>query len=375
MKRLEVDSGLEHVVVAQTALSEVDGERGRLVIAGHSIEQLAGHVEFEDVVCLLLDGCLPDAERRNLLRVELGRERVRARERLRSVETPLLESDPMGFVRSALSLVPAGTGVAGLLATAALATALSNPLRKGALLEPNPELGHAHDFLRLLLGREVNSVEVALFEAYLVTVAEHGFNASTFATRVVASTGADLASAVVAGVAALSGPLHGGAPGPVLDLLDKVGEPSRAAAVIREELERGRRLMGMGHRVYHVRDPRAAVLERAIRTFERTSTSARLELARAVEAAAETELARRYPTRPLKANVEFYTAVLLDTLGISRDSFTAIFACARIAGYAAHTLEQRAKGRLIRPSATYVGPPEAKSYPSRNAVSFVPLGS
>jgi len=208
----------------------------------------------------------------------------------------------------------------------------------------------------MLSGGEPAPGAARLLDAYLVTVAEHGFNASTFAARVTASTGADLASAMVSGVATLSGPLHGGAPGPVLDMLDAVGSPERAGEYVRAELAAGRRIMGMGHRVYRVRDPRAFVLERAIALYQSgQGTSARLALARAVEAAAETELSQKYPERSLRANVEFYTALLLEALDVPRGAFTAIFACARIAGYAAHYAEQRQSGRLIRPSAQYVG--------------------
>jgi citrate synthase len=209
----------------------------------------------------------------------------------------------------------------------------------------------------MLSGEEPTEGAARLLDAYLVTVAEHGFNASTFAARVTASTGADLASAIVSGVATLSGPLHGGAPGPVLDMLDAVGTAENAAPFVRAELAAGRRIMGMGHRVYRVRDPRAFVLERAIAAYQSgEGTNERLALARAVEAAAETELARKYPERALRANVEFYTALLLEALSVPRGAFTAIFGCARGAGYAAHYAEQRTRGRLIRPSALYVGP-------------------
>src|SRR6185295_10296073 len=175
-------------------------------------------------------------------------------------------------------------------------------------------------------------------EAYLVTVVDHGMNASTFAARVVASTASDMVSAVVAAIGALKGKLHGGAPGPVLDMLDAVGEASRARAWIEEALGRGERIMGMGHRVYRVRDPRAFVLERAIAKLETVRPRGdRLALARAVE-----------------ANVEFYTAVLLETVGLDRSLFTPTFAAGRVAGWCAHVAEQRRVGKLIRPRSAYV---------------------
>jgi citrate synthase len=221
-------------------------------------------------------------------------------------------------------------------------------------LAPDPERAHAADYLRMATGRVEHA---SALESYLVTVAEHGMNASTFAARVVASTGSDLVSAIVAAVGALKGPLHGGAPGLVLEMLDAVREPERASAWLEHELAAGRRVMGMGHRIYRVRDPRAAVLERTVEALERSGpASSRLVLARAVERSAEAILAKKHPERPLRANVEFYTAVLLEAVGLPREAFTATFAVGRVAGWSAHVAEQRRVGRLIRPSSRYVGP-------------------
>ena len=181
-------------------------------------------------------------------------------------------------------------------------------------------------------------------------------NASTFTARVIASTGADSASAIVGAVGALKGPLHGGAPGPVLDMLDAVARPDQAEAWLENELLGRRRIMGMGHRIYRVRDPRAAVLERAVERLERAGVhSERLVLARAVERAAKEVLSRKHPERPLHANVEFYTAVLLDSLSLDRALFSPLFTCGRVIGWSAHVGEQRATGRLIRPDSHYVG--------------------
>jgi citrate synthase len=194
-------------------------------------------------------------------------------------------------------------------------------------------------------------------DAYLVTVAEHGMNASTFTARVVASTRSDAVSAVVAALGSLKGPLHGGAPGPVLDMLDAIGDAERAAAWLAAELAAGRRIMGLGHRVYRVRDPRAHVLETTLAALEAAGARSRyLGLARAVERAAVEALDAHRPDRRLRANVEFYTAVLLDALGVPRPLFTAVFAAGRIAGWLAHVAEERATGRLIRPRQRYVGP-------------------
>ncbi len=190
-----------------------------------------------------------------------------------------------------------------------------------------------------------------------MTVIDHGMNASTFTARVIASTQAHPSLAVAGAIGALSGPLHGGAPGPVLDMLDAIGRPEDAAAWLSAELAAGRRIMGMGHRVYRVRDPRVVVLERAARELEEAGLGTpRLALAKAVEAAAEALLSAKNPDRSLKANVELATAVLLDAVGVPRALFSAMFAAGRVAGWLAHIAEQQHSGRLIRPESRYVGP-------------------
>jgi citrate synthase len=357
MSEARIFEGLAGVLVARTELSNVEGELGRLSVRGHAIEQLTGSVAFEAMVGLLLDGALPGAARLAALSAELGEARARAHARLAPCFGALRGASAMTTLRSALSLLDAGATACEALSMAAVASAAWCTTEQGGQLPaPRPGLPHAHDLLCLLNGGETSAAAVRLLDAYLVTVAEHGFNASTFAARVTASTGADLPAALVSGVATLAGPLHGGAPGPVLDMLDAVGAPEHAEAWVRAEIAAGRRIMGMGHRVYRTRDPRAFVLERALDEYRKGgSDHPRLALARAVEAAAERELSRKYPERALRANVEFYTALLLEALAIPRGAFTAIFACARIAGYAAHYEEQRRTGRLIRPSALYVG--------------------
>lgn len=355
-------SGLEGVVVADTRLSEVDGERGRLVVAGHDIERLALSASFEDVVALLATGTLPDAAGREATRRALAAGRVAAFERLKGCGDALALVDGMDSLRASTAHLSeaAGFAASGLCGAVAVHAAAWARVRAGGEpVAPDPTLSHAADYLRML-GLGSDAARVAGLDAYLVTVADHGLNASTFAARVVTSTGSDLVSAIVAAIGALKGPLHGGAPGPVLDMLDAVASPADAAAWIDGELAAGRRIMGMGHRIYRVRDPRAAVLERAIAGLERAGLSTgRLALARAVERAAEGALRLKYPGRPLAANVEFYTAVLLDTLGIDRAAFAPTFAVGRVAGWCAHVQEQRAGGRLIRPASRYIGPAPA----------------
>ncbi|MDI3285099.1 citrate synthase [Polyangium sp. 15x6] len=363
-------SGLDGVVVADTALSEVDGERGRLVVGGYDIEALAGRVGFEELCALLWTGALPDAATRGAIAEALAEGRTLAFEQIPSLGEALVAEDGSAGLMACVAHFGARAGwrsegrpawvelarVTGAVAT--FAAAWARRRAGGAPIAPDAKLGHAADFLRMVRGAAAPEAAARALDAYLVTVADHGMNASTFTARVVASTGSDLVSAIVAAIGALKGPLHGGAPGPVLDMLDAIGEPSQAAAWIAAELAAGRRIMGMGHRIYRVRDPRAAVLERAIGELERDGTAgagARLALARATERAAETRLAERHPDRPLKANVEFYTAVLLDAVGLPRELFTPTFAVGRAAGWCAHVEEQRRAGRLIRPASRYVG--------------------
>jgi citrate synthase len=348
--------GLENVIAAETALSDVDGARGRLVIAGDDVETLAMTSTFEDVAARLWTAAgLPPA-------AGLGAARARAFARLPGLGDALDAKDGMDALRAAVAhLVPtnhiAEDAIAVTGAVAVFASAWSR--RRAGLppVAPDPTASHAADVLRMVTGETPSPARIRGLDRYLVTVSDHGMNASTFTARVVASTGSDVVSSVTAAIGALKGPLHGGAPGPVLDMLDAVGAPDRAEAWLTAELATGRRIMGMGHRVYRVRDPRAAVLERAITDLEAElgASAGRLPLARAVERTATALLRARHPDRPLAANVEFYTAVLLDAVGLPRTLFAPTFAIARTAGWTAHVAEQVRTGRLIRPASRYIG--------------------
>jgi citrate synthase len=353
-------SGLEGVVVADTELSEVDGERGRLVLRGHALEELAPRATLEAVAGLLWDGALPAPENHELERA-FGEARRHAFTLLPALGDALARADAMASLRAAIAHLSLDGPAAGPLLAGAVAVFAAAWARRAAgstPIAPDPALSHAGDYLRMLHGAPPGADAERALSSYLVTVADHGMNASTFAARVVASTGSDAVSAIVAGIGALKGPLHGGAPGPVLDMLDAIGAPERAKSWLESELLAGRRIMGMGHRVYRVRDPRAAVLENAVEKLERAgaASSRRLPLARAVERAALDLLAEHHPERALRTNVEFYTAVLLDALGLDRQLFSPTFAVGRVVGWYAHVEEQRRTGRLIRPSSNYVGP-------------------
>lgn len=353
--------GLEGVVAAETVLSEVDGAAGRLIVRGRSLDELAGHATFEDVVALLFRGFYPDLPAD--VTGALGQARIEVFTEIQAMDSGLLDLTPVEAMRALTARLADGddTAVAlRLLAAPAVFTAAVVRAQAGAApVAPDPGLRHAADILRMLRGAPASAAEADALDTYLVTVADHGLNASTFAARVVASTRAGLGSAVLAGIGALKGPLHGGAPGPIIEMLDEIGAPDNARAWIETALDRGDRLMGFGHRIYRVRDPRADALKTAVRWLD--ARQGRLEFAEAVEAAALAILRERKPDRSLQTNVEFYTALLLEALDFPPSAFTCVFAMGRVAGWLAHAREQIAGGRLIRPASIYVGPTPRKA--------------
>ncbi|MBI1339217.1 citrate synthase [bacterium] len=354
-------SGLDDVVAAETEMSSVDGANGRLIIRGYSLEQLAGEVPFESVCQMLFEGCFDNLPAPDGFHAALGAARARVAERVFGVDADIARLPPMDAVRALVARFDDDDTLDNalmLLAAQGVLLPAVLRIRKGEQpIAPDETLGHAADMLRML-GADASPEAAAALDVYLVTVSDHGLNASTFAARVVASTWAGLTSSVLAGLSALKGPLHGGAPGPVITMLDGIGEAGNAVAWIEEALDRGDRLMGFGHRIYKVRDPRANALKRAVARLAAGSPAGlgRLELAEAVELAALDVLHRRKPDLALDVNVEFYTALLLERLGFPPDAFTAVFAAGRTAGWIAHAREQRLKGRLIRPASRYVGP-------------------
>jgi citrate synthase len=352
--------GLENVVAAETVLSEVDGQAGRLVIRGFAIEELAGRATYEETARLLLDGFFDDLPAD--LAPALGAARDAVFDEVAALDDGLLSLSAIEAMRALTARLADGDDLGAalrLIAAPAVFTAAVVRRQAGApAVAPDPALSHAADILRMLRGTSAPEAEVKAFETYLVTVIDHGLNASTFTARVIASTHAGLASAFLGGLSALKGPLHGGAPGPVIEMLDGIGAPGRARAWIEAALDRGDRLMGFGHRVYKVRDPRADALKRAVRLLAERSNvlPGRLAFAEAVEEAALAILKDRKPERSLQTNVEFYTALLLEALAFPPSAFTCVFAMGRSAGWIAHAREQLAGGRLIRPQSRYVGP-------------------
>ena len=350
--------GLDGVPAAETALSHVDGERGELVIAGEHVAELAGRSSFEGVTARLWTAATGRPLGEADVRKSLGAARERSFARLADLLPATRGLSVVDGFRAAIAGLRAENGLdheATIVgASPVIAGALVRRASGEAPVAPDPNASHAADTLSMLRGRKPEPREVAALDAYFVTVCDHGMNASTFTTRVVASTQADLFAAVTAGYCALTGPLHGGAPEPVLEMLDAIGTRERIKPWVDDALSRGERLMGFGHRVYRVRDPRADVLKAAIERL--AADGADLPFAGEVEAYIRQALRQKNPDRPLETNVEFFTAILLDALAIPRQAFTPIFAVARAAGWTAHAREQQRTGRLIRPSSSYVGP-------------------
>lgn len=358
-----MDAGLEKVVAAETVLSDVDGANGRLIIRGKEVEELARDFDFEATAAHLWQGFFDGNIGAAPLRAALGKARVAAFERLRSDFAKLANLPEVEALRVALAFAPDGhdlDAAIDLVATTAVASGAIARLKAGeAPLAPDAGAQHGADLLRMIRGETPSVEEAKALDAYLVTISDHGLNASTFVARSVASTRAGLGSAVIAALSALKGPLHGGAPGPVLDMLDGIGSAERAEGWIRDALDRGERLMGFGHRVYRTRDPRADVLKRVVASLP--ASSGRLALAQALEGRILQRLAAEKPDRKLDTNVEYYTAILLEALGVPRGLFTAMFASGRVTGWIAHAQEQLATKRLVRPASVYVGPKPASS--------------
>ena len=350
--------GLEGVVAAETELGLVDGVNGRLLYRGYRIGDLVAHGTFASVANLLWTGTWDPTARLTAGRRPVGRDGGSAR--------PAPTAKPMDALRTAVSVWGATqildwppTEIQARALTAFSPSALAAFVRLREDLEPidpDPKLDLVSGFLYQLTGQRPDTATARALDAYFIVGAEHGLNASTFAARVITSTRSDMASAVTGAIGAMKGPLHGGAPSEVVEQIHKVGSPEHAEEWVRGAIARGERLMGFGHRVYRAYDPRA----RALRTVVESMATRPdwLELAIKVEDVALKVLEEKYPDRPLKTNVEFYAAAVLQGVGLTPDLFPATFALARHAGWTAHVIEQASANRLIRPDARYVGADE-----------------
>jgi len=347
--------GLEGVLAAETELGLVDGANGRLMYRGYRIGDLVAKGSYAAVANLLWTGTWdPKA------RLTAGRVPSAVMAALRALPRT---AKPMDALRTAVS-VWGGTQLLDWPPTEVQARALTefSPSALAAFvrlrddlepIDPDPKLDLVAGFLYQLTGVRPDRATARALDAYFIVGAEHGLNASTFTARVITSTRSDIASAVAGAIGAMKGPLHGGAPSEVVEQIHRVGSPERAEAWVRDALARGERLMGFGHRVYRAYDPRAAALRKVVESM--STKPDWLELAIKVEDVALKVLEEKYPDRPLKTNVEFYAAAVLQGVGLTPDLFPATFALARHAGWTAHVIEQAAANRLIRPDARYIG--------------------
>ncbi len=367
----QVKAGLEGVVATETRLSMVDGANGVLIVAGYPIEEIASKISIEELAMLLWTGHLPSKEEAPGIQKDLATYRALRPETLDIIKTAR-NAPPIDALRMACATLsldvsnpndisPAGDLALAkrLLARFPTVIAAHSRLRAGhEPIPPRADLSLAANFLYMTFGTEPDPMAAKALETYWVTVSDHGMNASTFAARVIASTRSDMVSAVTGAVGALKGPLHGGAPGPVLNMLVDIKTAAKAEAWLRKEIKEGRRIMGFGHRVYKVRDPRAEVLAKTASQMAgaHLQNTKLYDLARAVEKTAIKVLEELKPGRNLKTNVEFYTALVLQSIGLQPDQFVSMFACGRAAGWCAHVMEQHAQDHLIRPQSLYVGP-------------------
>ncbi|WNI19066.1 citrate synthase [Actinacidiphila sp. ITFR-21] len=376
---IDVPRGLKGVIVTETSLGDVRGTEGFYHYREFSAVELAETRTFEDVWHLMFHGTLPDASRRAAFTAETAALRHLPAEvtaALPAVARATALAGPLAGLRTALSLAGAAAGFRplydvdperrradALAACAAVPTLLAALHRLGQGLEPvapRDDLPHAANYLYMLTGQQPDPNRARAVERYLISTVDHGFNASTFTARVIASTGADLAACLVGAIGALSGPLHGGAPSRALDTLDAIGTPDRIDGWLREHILAGDRIMGFGHPVYTTEDPRSRLLKGIARSFG----GELVDFAVRVEERAEAILAELKPGRNLHINVEFFAGVVMELCGLPREMFTPTFAAARVAGWSANVLEQAGDSKIIRPAARYVGPPPGRPVPA-----------
>ena len=373
---IDVPRGLANVVAAETRIGDVRGAEGFFHYRGVSGIELAAQARFEDAWRLVAFGALPrDAQEAGAFRTRIGEARIlppAVVAGLRASLQPGAALDPMAALRTGLALLSAADGRVPLydepsaareddaIRLAAAAPALIAAAYRFAHglvpLAPDPARDPISDYLRMLTGAEADARLVAALATYLTAAIDHGFNASTFAARVIASTGADLASCVGGALGALAGPLHGGAPARTLEMLDEIGTPDRAEEWVRERIARGDRIMGFGHAVYRTEDPRSRLLRDVARRLRAEGLAGeRVDLAVTVEKTVLRVLDELKPGRTLRTNVELYAAVVMEACGIPRELFTPTFASARLIGWGAHACEQAQEGKIFRPSSRYVG--------------------
>jgi citrate synthase len=366
----EFSPGLEGVVAAETAVSEVDGANGRLIYrGGYLIEELAPVASFEEISYLLWKGELPDKTELDALRRQMSAAR-KLKDSARGAMTALdAETDPMDTLRTTVSAEGAAKAITtptldeAIALTACFPTIVAASYRRAkgmAAIDPRDDLGHAANLLWMMEGKEASPDRVHWLDTYLVLLADHGLNASTFTARVIASTGSDLTSCVVGAIGALKGPAHGGATYAARTMLDRIGSADNADKWLREQHAQHARFPGFGHRVYRTYDPRAKIL----REMAKTAAPELYKTAAHTEEVALSILHEAHPERPNATNVDFWASVVLTGVGIPKELFTSVFATSRVSGWTAHVLESLADLRIIRPASVWKGPqPGTKPLP------------
>ena len=358
---IDATNGLQGIIAADTAISMVDGENGRLVYRGHSAQQLALNHSFEEVAHLLWYGHLPSESELFALSEKLDAARQLPEYVVRIIKSLPKSADMMSVLRTAVSAMDATSwppsvndAIRFTAAFPVIIACRSASLSGLPTPAPKSDLGHVANYLYMLTGRLPDIAHVRALEAYLILAMEHGMNASTFAGRVAGSTEADLACSLTASLGAMKGPLHGGAPSQVMSMLEEIGSVERAEPWLRSALESGKKLMGFGHRVYRTADPRARALKTVV--SHHAGDDELFRLATEVEDIATRLLSEYKPGRHLYANVEFWAAVVLQAIYLPKPLYTPTFSVGRVVGWTAHALEQSSNNRIIRPQSRYVGP-------------------
>jgi len=353
--------GLDGVIVTQTKISKIDGQKGKLLYRGFDATELSSLLSFEEVSYLLWCGKLPSPSEVQTFREKLVLRRFLNAKEIEFIRNVPLTANPLTFLRTVASYIGMlnekefGPEQAAIDLSAKSPTLLAyfDRLRKGyEPVEPRPELSFAENYLRMLTGKKPSEEHVSALNSYLILLSDHGLNSSTFSAIVTISTLTDYYSAIVSAIGMLKGPLHRGAPSQVWEMLSEIDEQSRAGKWLEARINSGGRIMGFGHRIYRTEDPRS----KALKIIAKKIASPKIfGLAETVEEEARELLRQKHPERALETNVEFYSSLVLNAVGIPTDMFTSTFACARIVGWTAHVLEQLSDNRLFRPESEYVG--------------------
>jgi citrate synthase len=366
--RIRAPPGLEGVIVNDTMISKIDGNAGKLIYRGYNVEELPGKVPFEAVAYLLWVGHMPNSQELETFESNLKKHRRISPKLLAFLmERVPKNAEPLVVLRTAVSYLGMVTGKQrarddpdlehgiSLASQFPIILATYERIRKGKdIIAPNSELDHTANYLYMLTGKKPSEEQARALDSYFILLADHGMNASTFSARVTISTLTDLYSAIVAAIGTLKGPLHGGAPSQVWEMLQEIGAKENAEPWLLDRLAKEERIMGFGHRIYRTEDPRSRILKKIASQISDPETFA---LATTVEEAARRILRERHPERALDTNVEFYSSLVLHAVGIPVDLFTPTFACARFFGWIAQILEQLSNNRLYRPTSEYIGPP------------------